>query len=216
MRVAWDISHMEFTIEDHYYFSKLKKLAKENGIEIKVISDLSSLSHFDTLVLNYPEKRFNENEINELINFVEEGGRLIALGYYNNEDNVATVINDVSENFGMILLDDSIYDEVNNYDNDPLYPTTSNISSILTDVTKVMLPCSASVKLNSSQTEVLIKGEKTAKSNKFGTKIFAGLSKKGKGEFILFGTCVFWDNYSINVLDNGKLALRLLNYKADK
>ena len=58
MKVAWDISHQEFTIEDDYYFSKLKKYSKKEGIQIFEIKKFSELQKFEILVFNYPEKPF--------------------------------------------------------------------------------------------------------------------------------------------------------------
>ena len=213
MKVGWDVSHMEFTIADHYYFSKLSKLLAKEGIDVVILKSLDDLEDFDVIVLNYPEKKFRKEEKDKLIKFVENGGRLIALGYYKDEDGVSSVLNDIARDFGMEILNDVVLDEENNINGDPYFPITSKVSSMLSGVKKVVLPCSAPISIDNDKVEILIMGEKTSRSESNTSTILAGLSNRGKGEFVLIGTCVFWDNYSIDLYDNSKLAIWLLKYR---
>jgi len=213
MKVGWDVSHMEFTITDHYYFSKLRKLLAREGVNVVTLESLDNIEDFDVIVLNYPEKQFSKDEKDRLIKFVENGGRLIALGYYKNEDGVSGVLNDIAKEFGMKILNDVVLDEENNVNGDPYFPVTSRVADILNGIKKVVLPCSAPILIDREKGRILITGEKTSKSELNTSTIMAGVSKKGKGEFILIGTCVFWDNYSIDLYDNSKLAIWLLKYK---
>ena len=43
-------------------------------------------------------------------------------------------------------------------------------------------------------------------------KPILGVRVKMGGELIVIGTCVFWDNYSIDLKDNRVLALDLLTF----
>jgi hypothetical protein len=34
IRIGWDVSHLEFTIDDHYYYSVLKSKIIESGASV--------------------------------------------------------------------------------------------------------------------------------------------------------------------------------------
>src|SRR5712692_3663625 len=99
IRIGWDISHLEFTIEDHYYFSILKSSLKESGAVVKEVDSFKDITRCDVIVLNYPEKTFTKEEVKIIRRCLEEGRRVIAAGYYNNEDNIAGCINSLSSHF---------------------------------------------------------------------------------------------------------------------
>jgi len=40
IRIAWNISHLEFTISDYYYFLKLMKELTSRGAYVSEIDDL--------------------------------------------------------------------------------------------------------------------------------------------------------------------------------
>ena len=60
VKIGWDISHLEFTIEDHYYFSILKSSLKESGAVVKEVDSFKDITRYDVTVLNYPEKTFTK------------------------------------------------------------------------------------------------------------------------------------------------------------
>ena len=211
LRVAWDVSHQEFTIEDHYYFSILKKLLESEGVLVSEISDLRDLNDYDVLVLNYPERPFNMDDVRIIRSFLERGGRVILLGYYNNEDGIADNVNSLASHFGIRLNKDAIIDNQNNFGDDKFFVVTSKVN--IKDISKVMMACTASVTPTEDSAIPIIVGEHTARSTEGHEPIIAVYKKVGEGDLIVFGTCVFWDNYSIEKYDNKKLALKLLTEK---
>jgi len=210
-KVAWDYTHQEFTITDYYYFSILQKVCKENGIEVDEVTDWSKLKEYDVIVFNYPEQPFTKKEVEEVKKLVEEGKRVLILGYYKNEDNIADTINTLATAFGLKMNPDEVTDEKNNHKGDGYFVVTSKVYKYNDRVEKLMLACTPSVTLEGENTEVVIEGEETAKSNK-GYKCVLGAVYKhpSGGEFIVIGTCVFWDNYSIELYNNKEFAINLL------
>ncbi len=186
MQVAWDTSHDEFTIEDYYYFSKLKKFAAEEGIEILDVHKFSELVNYDTIVFNYPEREFDRGEESRIKLWARRGKNLIFTAYYSNIDGVAENINKVLRNISGIKVNyDLVCDDQNNY-GDEKFPVA------FCGELKVVMPCSASIS--------------------GGTPFVTGKSVFGarEGRIFVLGTCVFWDNYSIELGDNREFSLRLL------
>jgi len=221
-KIAWDISHQEFTIEDHYFFSTLKLLLKNAGAEVNETASLSEIENYDVVVFNYPEKAFTDSEGKLVREIVSRGGKAIACGYYKNEDNVASCINSLSLHFGLFLNSDEVRDEVSNDGKDPLFVVTTRVLSYSTTVKRVVLPCTGSISIKIEKEKGLgkpiILGEPTAYSSSdsdreviLGAETTVGEGKgKGKGKFILIGTCVFWDNFSIKKYNNLDFSLNLL------
>ncbi|MCR8432772.1 MAG: GldG family protein [Crenarchaeota archaeon] len=212
MRIAWDISHQEFTIEDHYYFSILKKELKNRNVEVFELEELNSIlrENVDVLVLNYPEKSFDSNDLQVVQKFLAGGGKVIVLGYYKNEDHIADTINSLTKHFGLLLRADSVYDPVNNHNGDELFVVTSKVFHLNENVNKVLFPCAASVEILNEKATRLVEAEKTAKSSLGAEPVLMARLQFGEGFLILGGTCVFWDNYSITKYDNLAFSLNLL------
>ncbi|MGQ0792604.1 MAG: hypothetical protein ACT4NX_00745 [Deltaproteobacteria bacterium] len=202
IKIAWDISHLEFTIEDHYYFSTLKSQIKEAGASVAEITSIKDAGGFDVLVLNYPEEPFNKTEVKLVKKYAEAGGKVIIAGYYNNEDRIADRINTLAEHFGLSLLGDKVRDKNANDQGDDLLPVTSRILSFSEGVERALFPCAGSVKVSSE-------GGKPLVSTESGTLI-AAETPFGAGKFILLGTCVFWDNFAIRKYSNLRFSLNLL------
>lgn len=209
IRIGWDVSHLEFTIDDHYYYSVLKSKIIELGASVTTLKSLEYLKGIDVLVLNYPEKLFTKREVTKVMNFIEEGNRVVACGYYNNEDGIADCINSISNNFGLVLKKDCVRDKSNNYKGDELLLVTSRVLSHDYGVAKILLPCCSSIKLRGKSNSVIAMSQ-GSKSLPVTEKVIAAQSKFGRGEFILIGTCVFWDNYSISRYSNLSFSINLL------
>ncbi|KUK13385.1 MAG: hypothetical protein H5T91_05130 [Synergistetes bacterium] len=202
--IGWSVFHQEFTIEDHYYFSILKR-----AIKYKLVNSLKEARECKVIVFNYPEKPFTEEEIEEIISLVEEGRRVIALGYYMNEDNVASLLNELSKPFGLKMLPSSVMDNENSLNGDPYLVVTGNVTNFNNGVEKVLMPCVAPIEITGGKAEPFIISESSSSPP---SQILGARAIYGKGEFILLGTCVFWDNFSINHFDNLRFSLNLLNY----
>lgn len=217
MAVAWDYTHQEFTITDHYFFSTLQRECAREGIQVDEVRDWRRLGEYEVIVFNYPERPFTDREVEEVAQLVEEEGkRVILLGYYKNEDGVADACNSLAARFGLHLNPDVVLDGSSNHQDDPYFVVTSRVYRFNQGIRKVLLPCTSSVRLTSGRGEPLIEAEPTARSDKAFPPILAASYRSrdrrggSRGEFILLGTCVFWSNHSIDLYDNRELALNLL------
>ena len=211
-KVAWSVAHQEFIISDHYYFSKLSKYAKEENILIEEVDDINKFSEYDTIIFNYPEIPFKEDEVNFIEELVKDGKTVGIFAYYKNEDRIADTCNTLSTRFGIKFNGDIITDSINNYEGDDLLITTENIHRLPNNIRKVMLACTDTLSATKVDVKPLVYGEKTAKSrlNKE-PLLFAEYVDKSGGKFIAGGTCVFWDNYSIDLYNNKEFSLYLLS-----
>jgi len=221
VKVGWDISHQEFTITDYYYFSVLQRETEKHGIEVEEVDDWESLSRYDVIVLNYPEIPFTESEVKDVQRWVHrDGKRVILAGYYKNEDKIADTCNTLARAFGMELNSDEVRDEVSNHKGDGYFVVSSKVRRYNRDekgrinVKKVMLACTASVKPLTPDVKAVVRGEESARSNMgFDPLLIAEhIDQNSGGYFCLAGTCVFWDNYSIELYDNANFSLNLLRH----
>jgi hypothetical protein len=208
VKIGWDISHLEFTIEDHYYFSILKSSLKESGAVVKEVDSFTDITRYDVTVLNYPEKTFTKDEVKIIRNYLEVGKRVIACGYYNNEDNIAGCINSFSYHFGLSLNGDKVRDKSNNDEGDDLLVVTSKILSYNDSVNRILFPCPASINIHTASGRPIMFTKNSSHSRK--ETVIGAEAQVGKGKFILLGTCVFWDNFSIRKYSNLRFTLNLL------
>ncbi len=211
-KVAWSVAHQEFIISDHYYFSKLQKYAKEAGIHIDEVDEVEKFADYDTIIFNYPEIPFKPEEVDFIEELVKKGKTVGIFGYYKNEDRIADTCNSLSERFGIHFNGDIVIDNVNNYENDNLLIVTSDTYNLPENVGKVMLACTDTLITKKPEVRFLVHGEDTAES-KLGeeTLLFAEyVDPQSGGKFIAGGTCVFWDNYSIDLYNNREFSLNLL------
>ncbi|MEN3028026.1 MAG: DUF4350 domain-containing protein [Aquificaceae bacterium] len=220
-RVAWSITHQEFTITDYYYFSILQRESEKRGLVVEEVDRWDRLSDYHTIVFNYPEIPFTEEEARQVERWVwEEGKKVLLLGYYKNEDHIADTCNTLARRFGMELNPDQVTDPVNNHQGDPYFVVSSKIRRYNKNernevsVNRVMLACSASIKPLMPDIKVVVRAEDTARSNmeNYTLLIAEQLAPTSGGYFCLAGTCVFWDNYSINLYDNLEFSINLLRH----
>ncbi len=211
-KVAWSVAHQEFIISDHYYFSKLQRYAKQSDIQIDEVDDLQKFSKYDTVIFNYPEIPFNSDEVDFIQDLVKSGKTVGIFGYYKNEDRIADTCNTLSERFGIHFNGDTIIDNINNHEGDNLLVLTGDTYNLPDNIKKVMLACTDSLTTTKPEVRPLIHGENTAES-KYGkeTILFAEYIDPSGGRFIAGGTCVFWDNYSIDLYNNKELSLYILS-----
>jgi len=115
----------------------------------------------------------------------------------------------------MELNGDEVTDEVNNHNKDPYFLVTSKVRRYREGVDKILLPCTASIKPLMPDIKVVARGEDTSVSNKGNYTLLVAehFAPKSGGYFCLAGTCVFWDNYSINLYDNLRFSMNLLYHK---
>ena len=207
VRIAWSVSHHEFTIEDGYYFSLLRRALHQAGARPITVARLQQGFDADVLVLNYPEDPFTPEEVEALRQYVARGGRLLALAYYQNEDRVAEILNAVARPFGLRFGYDEIQDPVHKHGDDPYMVVTSRVA--VPGIERVLMPYAAPILVEGPQVQVLVEAEPTAQSPS-GSRVLAVQVNHGEGTFLALGTCVFWDNYAITAYDNLAFALWLL------
>lgn len=208
VKIAWDISHLEFTIEDHYYFSILKSSLKEAGAAVKEVDSFIDITDYDVVVLNYPEKPFTRGEAALVKKYLGVGNKIIVGGYYNNEDRIADNINTLSSHFGLFLRKDKVRDKSSNDNGDDLLVVTSRVVSYKDSVKKLLFPCPASISLQSAYAKPIVLLENSMSPK--GETVIGAEAQVGKGKFILLGTCVFWDNFAIKKYANLRFSLNLL------
>jgi len=220
-RVGWSITHQEFTITDYYYFSILQKEAEKANIEIEEVDSWKALGEYDTIVFNYPEIPFTEEEAKDVERWVwQEGKKVILLGYYKNEDSIADTCNTLARRFGMELNSDEVTDEKSNHNGDKYFVVTSKIRRYNkndrneVNVEKILLPCTASIRPILPDTKIVVRAEDSAVSNRdnYTLLIAEQIAPPSGGYFCLAGTCVFWDNYSITLYDNLNFSLNMLRH----
>ena len=220
-RVGWSITHQEFTITDYYYFSILQKEAEKANIEIEEVDSWEALGEYDTIVFNYPEIPFSEEEAKDVERWVwQEGKKVILLGYYKNEDSIADTCNTLARRFGMELNSDEVTDEKSNHNGDKYFVVTSKIRRYNkndrneVNVEKILLPCTASIRPILPDTKIVVRAEDSAVSNRdnYTLLIAEQIAPPSGGYFCLAGTCVFWDNYSITLYDNLNFSLNMLRH----
>ncbi|RMA92556.1 hypothetical protein [Hydrogenothermus marinus] len=211
-KIGWDISHQEFIISDHYYFSKLQRYINEAGMQVDEVDEFEKLANYDTIIFNYPEIPFKKEEVDFIEELVKKGKTVGIFAYYKNEDHIADTCNTLSERFGIKFNGDIIIDNINNYDNDNLLITTTDISNMNNSINKVMLACTDSLLTTDPKVRILVHGEDTCESKlEFEPILFAEYVDENGGKFIAGGTCVFWDNYSIDLYNNKEFSLDLLS-----
>lgn len=192
MRVGWSSSHGEFLIDDYYYFSKLKQRAEEQGIRIVQESSFYRLERYDVIIFNYPERRFRIREAGRIRSWLKKGKTVIFTSYYNNIDGVSEVVNRVLERIGsnMRLNLDTVRDYRENY-RDPMLPVGKWRQK------SVVMPCTSSIE----------GGSPLVRNSSF---VFGSYEEIHQGKIAIIGTCVFWDNFTIDKLSNTEFAISLL------
>ncbi|WP_018963076.1 hypothetical protein [Coprothermobacter platensis] len=189
MRVGWDISHLEFTVTDYYYFGKLNMFLQRNGFVVEEVGDFNQLSSFDTIVFNYPEVAFNDIEIGNIRQWAEAGKNIIFAGYYKNEDGVGSNINKVTQHFGLRMKLEEPQDPTSE---DPYFLNVKSRSGL-----EGVFPCSD-----------IVEGGEALLTSAVGTT--ACKIDVGKGKIVLLGSCVFWDSFSLPLKQNSAITSCLL------
>ncbi len=210
--VVWSYSKGEFVVFDHYYFSKLYSfLLKEYKLYIPTSFGDIFNNDIDILVFNYPEIEFNDFEVQRILELFYKGKTILFLSYYNNEDNSSKICNKVLNQVGLNINYDEVTDEVNNIENDKYLLITSKISDLLKEnVNKILFPCSSSVSVVNNYKEGINYVDLLLAENQ--VPLIKGAFNSNNGKIIAFGTCVFWDNFSIIQFDNFNFVKNIFAY----
>jgi hypothetical protein len=233
--ILFDLNHNEMLDIEDNNFSDFSDLLHSLGIKInknenKNLTD-KILENIDILIIGNPiDNYFSSIEIKEIINFVREGGRLILISEYGSDYLQKTNLNDITEkNFGIFFHKNIVkeYNEIN-----------QNCSSILsiqnfhrTQITnhairEVIIGGACSLFLNKNSKPLLFsnKAWTEAYSNSAEQWIKEGVEQQhsiaayteyGRGKVIAFGDIDIFtndDNIGLNLRDNRKLILNILNW----
>jgi endonuclease YncB( thermonuclease family) len=116
--VLWDEGHGQFY--DLASCSQFHSYAENNGYTVTATTSLSSdLSTADGVVITSPASSFGSSELNDLANFVSNGGTLFLHDQSDYSDHDGTGhLNDVADYLGLAYRfnDDDINDDTSNYD----------------------------------------------------------------------------------------------------
>ncbi len=210
-RIGWSITHQEFTITDHYYFSRWEQEIRRRGHVVDEVDEWERLANYDVLVFNYPEIPFSPAEVGDVNNWLEQGKEVIILGYYKNEDAIADRVNSLTEFFGLRLMKDEVYDLTYNLEGDKLLLLTTRVHVGDHRIQQIFMPCTASVQWE-GMAQVLAESEPTSWSSELGAgpHPIAVRKQVGAGHLTVVGTCVFWDNFAIRHVHNLAFSCALL------
>jgi hypothetical protein len=200
-RILWSSSHYEFVLSDDYYFSTLAALvaARADVVESDHPLDLDWLKTFDCVVFNYPERPFTTKEVRKILRYLNGGGRVVISAYYANEDGVAAVASRLTAPLGISFN----FDRVETAD-EGLMVTARTVreaedAGISPNLT-LRFPCSCSLAVSGGAFPVARAGD----------AIVCAAARHGAGALVAIGTSVFWDNFSIGILDNKLFSLSVL------
>ncbi len=71
--------------------------------------DDAALSQCDILIIKTPTSRYQDEEVQAVVRFVERGGSLLMIGDHTNVFNMNTYLNDVSRHFGFTFRNDLLF-----------------------------------------------------------------------------------------------------------
>jgi len=216
--IIWSYTKGEFVVFDHYYFSILYDYLKNNyTLEIPTsfstllkLAKKNSLVDFNTIIFNYPEKRFTKRQIDNIIELFNMGKRIVFLTYYKNEDNSSYIANSILQKVGLYINNDEIIQNESIHNNDKYLIITDKINEKLKDnVEKIIIPCSSSISFKAKDNYSYSPLVKTYSGDKI---IAMEVTNNKNGKIIAFGSCVFWDNFSIVLYNNFQFVKNLINY----
>ncbi len=228
-------------------FSMLVNLLKSHGFSVsaivpgQVITE-ELLKGVDALVIVPGERNYSVSEINAIVKWVEEGGKLLILGEY---DHYNTNIDALTRKLGFVFESQEFNSSFMNiaqpdsYKITPIYPVfngslINRTNEIMKDINRVITYSITSIKIinNSIKYITLIRTSEKAywfdtyrykKGPSAANEPVAILLHYGKGIVIAIGDTSLWVNYdidkdgtpSIYEGDNYKLAINIFKFLAN-
>lgn len=118
-KVLFDESHEEVSIDDErgYGLSSFSLALRDEAFEVDVAKDmlLNKLNDANVLIIPFPKKKFQNNEIIEIIRFVEKGRGLLLSGEHGNLYGNADILNEISQRFQITFDKDRLTDVLDSY-----------------------------------------------------------------------------------------------------
>ena len=191
--------------EDATELLGFSQILEDNGICVKSIKrgildrDLLELDNISAVIISYPRKDITADEIQNIVDYVSNGGSLIVLG----GGEVSSQINPLIERFGLLIYGDVV--EINS--SDYLYfrgdMSRHEIFRYVRDYTPILTPM---VYVKDPEGIVLIAPDPGQNKGIFVLKEY------GKGKVFVSADADFLGNIFIYRNSNAQLGLNIVNY----
>jgi uncharacterized membrane protein len=113
--LLYDESHEEPGFKK--YYSELSSYLNEKGEKTEVLTTSpitkELLKNYDVLIVSFPQRSFDEEEIRNIVEFVENGGGLFLAGEEFDFNHFKTNLNSISKRFNIEFNDDEVLDPKN-------------------------------------------------------------------------------------------------------
>ena len=115
-------------LSTYNYYTWYRMLNKYYTVNINTDELLTKdlLNDYDVLILKCPTNPYSQNEVNDIVNFVENGGGLYLIGDHTDVFGMNTRLNKLSQKFGIIFNTDSTYElgtgQTSIYDPSEIFP----------------------------------------------------------------------------------------------
>ncbi len=224
--LLYDESHEEPGFEEHY--SELSRYLNVRGEKTEVLTTSpitkEMLNNFDIIIVSFPQRSFDEEEIRNIVEFVENGGGLFLAGEEFDFNHFKTNLNSISKRFNIEFNDDEVLDPKNKPLNSKdqigdCYFTVKEfkdhpITKGLEEFVVIFGGCS--LKLNGESTVVLKGSEYSYSSEGYYNggdfPPILSVSEYGNGKVVCLGDgSLLRDNF-INEGNNKQLVLNILSW----
>jgi uncharacterized membrane protein len=223
--LLYDESHEEPGFEKHC--SELSRYLKDTGEKTEVLSTApitkKSLKNYTVIIVSFPQRGFDEEEIKKILDFVENGGGLFLVGEEYDYNHFKINLNSISKKFNIIFNDDEVLDPKNKPLNSQdqigdSYFTVRDFKDhpITKGVEESVIYGGCSLKLNGESTVVLKGSEYSYSSEGYynGGEFppILSVSKHGKGKVVCLGDGSILRNNFINEGNNKQLVLNIISW----
>ena len=206
-------------------YHKVAKLLKENGYEIERLSiapiKIDKLNNCDIFVIVHPtdgnvckntkgSSFFDDDEINNLVKWVSEGGSLFVLYEYET-DKWGSNINALLKKFDMCFENTVLFDRYHNVGNNPSNVVFKNIKSnhkILSGVDQVIYYAGSTIKIDGTAEGILVSDQD---SDPPYAPVIA-CNKFNKGRVVVIGDTDLFDPVKIKDADHTTLLINIFNW----
>lgn len=219
-------------------FDRLQDLLSTNGYKILTgsISEMTSLSEIDAIVIACPSSDYSPSEIEKISNFAKSGKKLVFLGEWGGfggfkVGSVNNLLKEANIEINIDIVKETITENMINNNDEQIMPTTFTSHYLTKGISKLAFYSSASVQiidgniksLDTNQTKLLIFSSSSSfriESYLKGQVGFVGVSLLGAGKVIVSGdSSIFTNNDSDNdsvinleEFDNKQLALNIFSW----
>ncbi|SHH37368.1 DUF4350 domain-containing protein [Thermosipho atlanticus] len=184
-----DIGHLNDYSRDK--LTKLERFLVSKGLTVRYINKIEDLDCEVLIIQN--GKNYSKEELENIVNFVNKGGKLILTSKSDYSDGGNTEdMNKILKLLGLNVRfnDDQVVDKVNNY---------GAYYKVLVNGLRFYSPCS--ILVNDEKVEILLKSDTATNEDRDGnndaipvkTVVLAAKARVGKGEVIVLGKSIFSD-----------------------